>query len=57
LKSIVKRYEKKIPIPIIHTDKTSINPYKILRELLEKLKKTKEVEKNTCAFVGFPHQK
>jgi hypothetical protein len=46
-----------IPIPIIYTNQTSINPYKILRELLEKVKNNTKKEKDTCSFIGFPHQR
>jgi len=57
LSSIIKRYQKTIPIPIIYTNQTSINPYKILRELLEKIEVDTEKEVNTCSFIWFPHQK
>jgi len=57
LKSIIKRFEDKIPIPIIHTDQTAFNPYKILKRLLEQNKVDIKKEKDTCYFVWFPHQR
>lgn len=57
LGSIIKRYQKVIQIPIIYTNQTSINPYKILRELLAKIDISSDKEKHTCSFIWFPHQK
>ncbi len=58
LKSIVKRYKKHFSIPIIFTDQSVLDPYKILKWLLNNLDiKWKEIKKDTCMLIWFPHNK